>query len=287
MTELPLSAFGVIADGLDHPECVATGPDGQLYAGGEAGQVYRIDPDGPQKIADTGGFVLGIALDADSTIYACDQKRHEVVKITRDGEVSSYSETIGVPNYPVFDVEGNLFVTDSGSWDGHDGTLWRVSKEGNTQQQDIDVASFPNGLAISPDGEWLYVVLSNGPSIVRLQLVDGNAVGDAEVVVELPGTVPDGIGFLANGDLLIACYSPDTIFRFDGQKLSRFAHDPRRVTLASPTNLTFYGPELTKIAVGSLARWHVAAAEMAESGSALNYPQFNITNSIDAKQPFS
>ena len=27
---------------LDHPECVAWGPDKKIYAGGEAGQVYRF-----------------------------------------------------------------------------------------------------------------------------------------------------------------------------------------------------------------------------------------------------
>ncbi|HYZ12971.1 MAG TPA: hypothetical protein VFA08_05115 [Actinomycetota bacterium] len=34
-----LEAFVTIATDLDHPECVALGPDGALYAGGEAGQI--------------------------------------------------------------------------------------------------------------------------------------------------------------------------------------------------------------------------------------------------------
>lgn len=56
----------VLAQGLDHPEGVATGPDGMIYAGGEAGQVYRIDPDSGQvdEVANTGGFVLGLCHDA-------------------------------------------------------------------------------------------------------------------------------------------------------------------------------------------------------------------------------
>ena len=33
----------VLVDGLDHVEGIAWGLDGYCYAGGEAGQIYRID----------------------------------------------------------------------------------------------------------------------------------------------------------------------------------------------------------------------------------------------------
>jgi uncharacterized protein YjiK len=46
MSRLALSQLRSLANGLDHPEGVALGPDEMLYAGGEAGQVYRIDPNG-------------------------------------------------------------------------------------------------------------------------------------------------------------------------------------------------------------------------------------------------
>jgi gluconolactonase len=34
-----LEAFTTLVTGLDHPEGVAWGPDGRVYAGGEAGQI--------------------------------------------------------------------------------------------------------------------------------------------------------------------------------------------------------------------------------------------------------
>ena len=63
----------VIAAPLDHPEGITTGPDGELYAGGEAGQVYRIDRETsePIEIANTGGFVLGLCLDAAGMMDPC------------------------------------------------------------------------------------------------------------------------------------------------------------------------------------------------------------------------
>ena len=52
-------------DGLDHPEGIAVTPDGLIFVGGEAGQIYRIDDDDTAtEVANTGGFILGIAADA-------------------------------------------------------------------------------------------------------------------------------------------------------------------------------------------------------------------------------
>ena len=88
-----ISTLSALAPGLDHPEAVAWGPDGKVYAGGEAGQVYRIslEDNTHTAYANTGGFVLGLAHDAAGNVYACDQNLRQVVKITPDGKVSKYS----------------------------------------------------------------------------------------------------------------------------------------------------------------------------------------------------
>ena len=62
-SRLPKSA--VFTGGLDHAEGIALAADGTVYAGGEAGQRYRICADGQNttELARTGGFILGITLD--------------------------------------------------------------------------------------------------------------------------------------------------------------------------------------------------------------------------------
>ena len=124
----------VLVDGLDHVEGVAWGLDGYCYAGGEAGQIYRIDiqKGEAEQIADTGGFILGLALDASHNIYACDTGNRAVMKITSDGDVTKYStgapdEPFYTPNYPAFDADGNLYVCDSGDWKSDNGKIYKVA----------------------------------------------------------------------------------------------------------------------------------------------------------------
>ena len=85
----------VIAAGLDHPEGVAMGPDGTLWAGGEAGQVYRIDRDTgtATEVANTGGFVLGIAHDASGRLYLCDAGRRAILRVDPSSGASTYGAT--------------------------------------------------------------------------------------------------------------------------------------------------------------------------------------------------
>src|SRR5262245_53410948 len=93
-----LSDLVSVAQGLDHPEGVAAGLDGMLYAGGEAGQIYRVDPAAGtfEQIASTEGFVLGVCLDADGVVYACDAGRGAVLRVDpRTEAIDVYCEGAG------------------------------------------------------------------------------------------------------------------------------------------------------------------------------------------------
>jgi gluconolactonase len=278
-TLLPITNFAPFADGLDHPEGVTIGPDGTLYAGGEAGQIYRVGLDGAwQQIATTGGFVLGLCLDGEGAIYACDLGHHAVMRIDRDGEVTTYSSgaparPMAVPNYPVFTADGTLYVSDSGGWKEWNGCLFRIRPGGETEVIGSGREAFPNGMALHPDGSRLYVVLSNLPGIVSLALHDDGTVGPAETVVDLPRTVPDGLAFDSEGNLYIACYTPDIIYRLTPSgELAVVAEDWESVIFATPTNIVFAGPERRTLVVASLSRWHLTRGEMPVPGAPLHYP---------------
>ena len=277
---LNLEQFSTLVDGLDHPEGVAWGSDSNWYAGGEAGQIYRISPQGElSQFATTGGFILGIALDADHNIYACDLGDNTVKKISFDGTVTLYSEgapnrKFVAPNFPVFTATGELYVSSSGEFKGKDGCVFLIRPGGETIIASTEIDHFPNGMALSPDGKELFIVLSNMPGIVKATIRADGTLGSPSVVVEMPATVPDGIALDSEENLYITCYSPNRVYRYttDG-KLELLASDWESVVLSAPTNIAFGGDKLRYAIFGSLGRWHLSIVEMPIVGAPIHYPK--------------
>ncbi len=278
-TMFNLEQFTTLVDGLDHPEGVAWGADGNWYAGGEAGQVYRISTDGAfAQIASTGGFVLGLALDGEHNIYACDLFENKVFKVSATGDVAVYSDgsadrKFAAPNYPVFTDNGDLYVSSSGGFDERNGCVFLIRPNGETIVASEALDHFPNGMALSLDGRELYIILSNMPGIVKARIRADGTLGDPQLVVELPGTVPDGLALDVDGNLYIACYAPNRVYRYSASgKLELAASDWQSVVLSAPTNIAFGGPEMKHAIFGSLGRWHLSMIEMPVAGARLRYP---------------
>lgn len=267
---------------FDHPEAVAWGPDGKAYAGGEAGQLYRYDLSGGgiEEVARVpGGFMAGLAHDADGNIYACDDRGPCVHRITPDGRISTYAngnaeQKMRVPNYPVFDDAGNLYVSDSGSWGKRDGFIWKVAPGGKAEIWDRQASGFTNGMCLSADGRFLYVVESSPPLISKVEIRPDGSAGERTVVVLLPRQVPDGVAFDEEGDLYISLYNPNIIYRFTtAGELITLYDDWEQFMLVAPTNIAFGGPDLKTLIIASLCGWAVHTAPMAVPGLRLRYPK--------------
>lgn len=278
---ISVDAVSTLGDRLDHPEGVAWDPQAKvLYAGGEAGQIYRIDPlSGSQEIAgNSGGYILGVALDGRSRVYGCDMVRAEVVRLTTDGRIESYSkgtaeQPMRVPNHLVFAQDGTLYVSDSGDWGGTNGLVYRIDPEGRTEVFSREVSGFTNGLSLSPDGRHLYVVESTLPGITRVEIRRDGRAGGREIVCELPHTVPDGTAFARDGSLYIACYRPDVILRLaPGGALETVVDDWQALKLAGPTNLAFYGSSLAGLAAACLHGEWLCTLDAGAQGQPLHYP---------------
>lgn len=274
-----LDRLEMFAEGLDHAEGLAITSEGTVYVGGEAGQVYVIDDDQPREIANTGGFVLGLALDAAGRLYACDDPRSSVVRVDpSSGEVEEFAggvegRSMQTPNWPAFDANGNLYVSDSGAWGARDGLIWVVRPGRQVEVFSDESVDFPNGLAVAPDGSRLYAVESNPGRIIEIPIDDDGTAGARRVLCELGLVVPDGIAAADDGSLVVACYRPDVIFRWSADDgIDVLAADPQGTALNQPTNVAFTGDQLEVAVVTNLGGWHLVRGALGVRGAPLPHP---------------
>jgi gluconolactonase len=260
-----------LVDGLDHPEGVCWDPfAGVVWAGGEAGQVYRVDLDErrAEEVARAPGFLLGLAVDGRGRLILCCRDARSLC-VLEDGAVSPLRDGFAFPNYPAFAPDGSLYVSDSGLWGANDGRVFRLSAEGELELFSTALTDFPNGCAVTGDGRWLWIVESHRPTVNRFDLQSG----ELEQVARLDGTVPDGVAFTAEGGVLISCYRPDRIVHLDAAgRAEVVADDPQGTLLAGPTNIAFAGPNLDRLVCANLGRWHLALVESGLRGAPLHYP---------------
>jgi sugar lactone lactonase YvrE len=278
---LGANAIEVLFDGtlseprLDHPECVAVDGDGNVWCGGERGQIFRLAPDHSSldEIACSGGFTLGIAFSADGDLFLCDLKTASVLRLPAGTDrLETFAEGAGgrrfqVPNALAFDAGGNLYVSDSHGFKDPGPGIFRFHPDGEGELWCGESFDFANGIALAPDGNSLYVAETFANCIVRVPIGVDGAAGPMELVAELSGILPDGLAFDAAGNLYVGCYEPSAILRIapDGSVRTLVA-DPEAHALCHPTNLAFRGRTLL---AANLGRWHVSSVRLDVEGSPL------------------
>ncbi len=271
-----INEVSIFADGLDHPESIAIHPDQSVWAGGEAGQIYRISADGKEisEIVNTGGFVLGIAFSPDlSWLAICDLKNKCVWKLELKSKTLTALRTNGndqaliTPNFPVFDKKGNLYVSDSGNFRQVNGRIWKFTPDGMGSVWHPGPFSFANGMALNAARDQLLVVCTWLPGVEQVEIdTDGNP-GERKILVHIPETCPDGIAIDQKGRVYISCYAPNTIFSFDlNDGLTTVVHDWESHTICNPTNIAFGGHNRQQLYIANLGRWHISTMEMEVPG---------------------
>ena len=272
--EIPIDAFEIFATGLDHPECLAFDRYGDLWAGGEAGQIYRITPDRKvTTVTSLGSFCAGLAFSPKDELLVCNPAQG-IVRVQPSGEFSVFASHVGpqkiiCANYGLFDSAGNYYVTDSGHWKKNNGHLLRFRPDG---QGEILGGPFgyANGLALSADEKFLFMVESNTDRIFRFELRADGSVSAPEIYAEDCGRFPDGLALDAEGNLYVCCYASDEIWRISpAREKNLLAWDRWAILLGSPTNMAFGGENFDELYCANLARTTITRAKIGRKGQPL------------------
>jgi gluconolactonase len=267
----------LFATGLDHPEGVAVGRDGTVYAGGEAGQVYQISADGKhvETIANTGGFCLGITLDQEENIYVCDCSKCAVFKVSQNRQVSVFVDSCGGrpftnPNFSVFDLRGNLYFTDSGNWKKGNGVVFRAEPNGKTSLFAEGPFHFANGLALDAEERYLYMVESNLDRVLRIEIKSDGRAGTPELYADGLASVPDGLALDALGNLYVTTYGSSCIYRVSpNRSVELLCQDIESELLGLVTNCAFAGPNFDQLLAANLGLHHLSILNLRVKGQPL------------------
>ena len=215
--------------GVSHVDSFLEGPcfarDGMLYVSDLAhGRIFAISPGGDVSVLlETDGEPNGMAIHRDGTLWVADY-RHGIVAIdpaTRKSRVVvdryRYEALHGASDM-VFGADGTLYFTDQGQSDlAHPtGRVFRYrAGEGLTVLMQ-GIAS-PNGIALSPAGDVLYVAVTRANSVYRIPLRADGRVGKVGVHLHLSGGSggPDGLAADVEGGLAVAHFGLGRVWLYD------------------------------------------------------------------------
>lgn len=262
---------------LDHCEGIAAAADGTMYAGGEAGQIYRISPDGQTvtEIARTGGFTLGITLDGSGNLFTCDMVWHAVIRLDTSGQLSVFADSTGTrkfrtPNFSVFDSEGNLYVSDSGEWKKNNALIYKIRPDGRADVFHPGPFLFANGLALSKAEDALFVIESNANRISRVEIRRDGTAGETSVFCQGLETVPDGMAFDAEGNLYVGCYGLNRIYKADPKgRVALLLEDTENATVSVPTNCAFGGANFDQLYFACMGNGSIVTLDLKTPGMPL------------------
>lgn len=235
-----LAGLKIIDTGSEFgPEHILIGPDGKLYAAMESGNLLRMDPDGANQevFANTGGRVLGFAFDATGRMIVADALKG-LLAIGADKQVTLLTDHV-TPDDPIRYADAVVIAPDGAIYFTDATTRFAPSVWGSTLEASVldimeqsatgrilsyDPAtqktrvvahgiSFANGLALSADGQSLFV---NETGRYRVWKVDAHAdnldvqSGSPQAKVlrdNLPG-YPDNLMRGQDGRIWVGLFKP-------------------------------------------------------------------------------
>jgi gluconolactonase len=285
MDTLSVDAIETIATDIPGVEGIAVGNDGRIFIGAEDGWIYALSPNGDvSQFAKTPGRPLGIAIDKQGNLFVCDWDAHGVYKVTASGEVGLFADSDDIhkmqfPNFCVFDDQGDLYVSDTGTSRRNaqiynpDGKIFRISPTGQCELF-ADGLYQANGLAIRQGESALYVIQTAIDDVLRLEIKPDGRLGQSRMYASNLDGSPDGMAFTQSGDLFVVTGLHEIIYRVKPNGITDvFLEDKNAEKLVAPANPAFGGANLDELYITNLIGNSVSRIKSVARGQALYHQQ--------------
>lgn len=221
--------FVRLPDAAIGPEDLAVFPGPLVYSAGLDGTLYRIEGDTPQPVAVFDGRPLGLDAGPDGRLYIADSYNGIMTWTEEEGLRPYATEIDGAPiiyaNQLDVARDGTVYFSNSSDrfdpetmggtkptsvltiWEQSDaGYVARISPDGSVEKI-AEGFVFTNGVALSPEEDFLLIAETGRARVHRLWLT-GPRAGEQEVLLDnLPG-YPDNIEPMGDGTFWIAFASP-------------------------------------------------------------------------------
>ena len=260
LTNIPPD-FRILASDVRGPEGPAIDSDGRLHlVSSEDGAIFSVSTDGELKeVAHTGGRPNGLVFNSSGDMFVADAALKAILKIDNAGNsevfVEDYEGTnFGGPNDLCFLPNGDLLFTDPIRRPQPDPAIspvYRVTAEGKVSAF-ADELAYPNGIAVSPAGNHVYVAESRAQRLIAFTIDVTGKLLDQVLVRRFrePGN-PDGLAVDVDGNILQSLPGIRAIayLSADGELIDLY-HVPDW----APANLAFGGEDMKTVYVCGAAQ---------------------------------
>lgn len=264
--------------GSDHLHSFIEGPSfdrlGNLYVTDiPYGRILKITPDKEWSVVtEYDGWPNGLKIHKDGRFFIADH-RHGIMQFDpASGKVTPVldhvrREGLKGTNDLIFSSNGDLYFTDQGQTGMQDpsGRVYRLRPDGQVDLLISNVPS-PNGLALSPNQQVLYVAATRANQIWRMPLHPDGTTSKVGAYIQLSGgsAGPDGVASDATGGLAVAHCGLGSIWIFS--KLGEPLYRLRSCAGLSTTNIAYGGQENKTLYITESDTGSVLMAKVPEAG---------------------
>ncbi len=202
-----LNAMTVLMEGITFGESPRWHDGRVWFSDWGAHHVVALDPQGGHEVVvSLVSFPMCIDFLPDGRLLVVDSARRRLLRRELDGSLVAHADLSSVSEKPwndiVVDACGNAYVNTIGfDFPGGEpapGSVVLVTPDGAVRLVADDLA-FPNGMAITADGETLIVAESYGNRLTAYDIGQTGELARRRTWAELGGDHPDGICVDADG----------------------------------------------------------------------------------------